>query len=338
MLKKKVLLTGGAGYIGIVLLIKLLKLGYAVRVFDNFLFGRTAIKPYVDKIEIIEGDIRRITKKALIDVYAVIHQAGLSNDPMAEFNPRANYEINTLSTVRLATFCKEVGIKRFTFASSASIYNRGVLKRTRVQNEDGIVKPKAAYSVSKYKAEIELLKMADKKFAPIIFRQGTVYGFSPRMRYDLVVNTMLKTALEEEKIYVFCGGVQWRPLVDVEDVATAHIKALEIPEEKLKGQIINLLYENYKILEVAHKVKEVVESKTKKSIKIIIDHTPKRDRSYRISDSKIKRILHWGPKISIEVSVENMIKEINKNKMDDFSNPHYYNIAWMKKKDQSLKS
>lgn len=330
MQKKKVLLTGGAGYIGVVILRKLLEKGYKVKVFDNFLFGLDAIKSYVNKIEITKKDIREISKNDLIGINAVIHQAGLSNDPMAEFDPKANYEINTLGTVRLATFCKEIGIKRFTFASSASIYDRGILKKTRVQKEDGIVKPRAAYSVSKHKAEIELLKIADEKFAPIIFRQGTVYGFSPRMRYDLVVNTMLKTALEEEKIYVFCGGVQWRPLVDVEDVATAHIKAIEIPEKKLKGQIINLFYENYKILEVAHKVKEIVEKEIKKTIQIIVDHSPKKDRSYRISNTKIEKILYWRPKKSIEVSVENMIKEINKNKMDDFSNPQYYNIKWVK--------
>lgn len=330
-MKKKVLLTGGAGYIGAVLLKKLLDKGYNVRVFDSFLFGRTAIKPYVDKIEIIEGDIRRITKKALIDVYAVVHQAGLSNDPMAEYDPQANHGINTLGTIRLATLCKEAGIKRFTFASSASIYNRGILKRTKVQKEDGIVKPKAAYSVSKYKAEIELLKIADDKFAPIIFRQGTVYGFSPRMRYDLVVNTMLKTALQEGKIYVFCGGVQWRPLVDVEDVACAHIKAIGIPEKKLKGQIVNLFYKNYTVFEIACRVKKTVKKITNKTISIVIDQTPKKDRSYRVSGEKIKRILGWQPTISIEQSVARMIDKIREFEFDDFSNPRYYNIQWMKK-------
>ncbi|PJA53619.1 hypothetical protein COU86_05940 [Candidatus Roizmanbacteria bacterium CG10_big_fil_rev_8_21_14_0_10_36_26] len=335
-MKGKILLTGGAGYIGAVLLKKLLHCGYKVKVFDNLLFGEVSIKPYINKIGITKKDIRKISKNDLININTVIHQAGLSNDPMAEFDPKANFEINTLGTIRLAKLCKEFGIKRFTFASSASIYNRGILKRTRVQKEDGIVKPKAPYSISKYKAETELLKMADANFAPIIFRQGTVYGYSPRMRYDLVVNTMLKTALDKGKIYVFCGGVQWRPLVDVEDVATAHIKAIEIPEKKLTGQIVNLFYDNYRVLEVAHKVKAVVERETKKTIKIIVDHSPKKDRSYRISNTKVEKLLRWRPKISIETSVKNMLKQIKFNKMEDFSNPRYYNINWIKQVGRKL--
>ena len=194
-MKKKVLLTGGAGYIGVVLLKKLLKKNYTVRLLDNFLFGKDSLKPYIKKIEVVAKDIRKVAKKDLDGIEAVIHLAGLSNDPMAEFDPKANFEINTQGTIRLAGLCKELRIKRFTFGSSASIYHRGILKRTRVQHEEMLVRPKAAYSVSKYKAENELLKMADENFTPIIFRQGTVYGFSPRMRYDLVVNTMLKTCL-----------------------------------------------------------------------------------------------------------------------------------------------
>ena len=329
-MKKKVLLTGGAGYIGVVLLEKLLKKNYTVRLLDNFLFGKDAIKPYIKKIEVVAKDIRKVTKKDLDGIEAVIHLAGLSNDPMADFDPKGNFEINTQGTIRLAGLCKELRIRRFTFGSSASIYDRGILKRTRVQKEEMVVKPKAFYSVSKYRAEKELLKMADENFAPLIFRQGTVYGFSPRMRYDLVVNTMLKTALSEEKIYVFCGGVQWRPLVDVEDVAEAHIKAIEMPKNKLKGQIINLLYKNYQILEVARKVKGIIEKEKKKTIAIIVDHSPRKDRSYRISGEKIKEILGWQPKISVEESVKKMIKKIKEYGYTDYSNPRYSNITWMK--------
>lgn len=332
----KILLTGGAGYIGIVLLKKLLDKGHKVRVLDNFLFGKKPIIPYLKKIEVVNKDIRKVSHKDLEGIDAVIHLAGLSNDPMADFDPKANLEINTQGTIRLAKLCKELGIKRFTFASSASIYNRGILKRTRVQKENGIVKPKAAYSVSKYKAESELLKMADKDFAPIIFRQGTVYGFSPRMRYDLVVNTMVKTALSEGKIYVFCGGVQWRPLVDVEDVAVAHVKSLEIPDKKLKAEVVNLFYENYKILEVARMIKVTVEESTGKTIELVVDHSPKKDRSYRISNSKIEKMLNWKPLISIEESVRNMMKQIKKYKVGDYSNPVYYNIQMIIRSTQKI--
>lgn len=328
----KILLTGGAGDIGIPLLKMLLDKGHKVRVYDNFLFGKEPIKPFLKRIEIVKKDMREIDKKDLDGIEAVVHLAGLSNDPMADFDPKANLEINTEGTIRLARLCKEVGIRRFTFASSASIYNRGILKRTRVQKESGIVKPKAAYSVSKYKAEKELFNLSDKSFSPIIFRQGTVYGYSPRMRFDLVVNTMVKTALTEGKIYVFCGGVQWRPLVDVEDTALAHLKALEVPERKLKAQIVNLFYENYKILEVAQFVKKSVEKETGKTITVVIDNSPKKDRSYRISNSKIERLLGWKPKTSIELSVKKILKEVKGMRPKDFANPLYYNIQTMRKK------
>lgn len=195
----KILLTGGAGYIGAVVLKKLLERSHKVRVFDNFLFGRKPIKPFINRIEIVNKDIRKINKSDVEGCDAVIHLAGLSNDPMADFDPALNSQVNTEGTIKLARICKEIGIRKFTFSSSASIYNRGILKRTRVQYENGIVKPKAAYSVSKYKAEKAILAMADRNFAPVVFRQGTVYGFSPRMRFDLVVNAMTKTALPKIK-------------------------------------------------------------------------------------------------------------------------------------------
>lgn len=331
----KILVTGGAGYIGAVLLEKLLKAGYRVRVFDNFLFGKTPIKPFLKKIEIVNKDIRKIAENDVKGCDAVIHLAGLSNDPMADFDPALNLQINTEGTIKLAEICKTLGIKRFTFSSSASIYNRGILKRTRIQDEGGIVKPKAAYSVSKYKAEKALLDMSDKNFSPVIFRQGTVYGYSTRMRYDLVVNAMTKTALTENKIYVFCGGVQWRPLVDVEDVAIAHIKAIELPEKKFKSQIINLFYENYKIIDVAYMVKKTVDRITGKDTRIVIDNSPKKDRSYRISNSRIEKLLKWKPSISIEESVSKIINQTKGVTKKEFSNPKYYNIQWMKKKNST---
>jgi nucleoside-diphosphate-sugar epimerase len=325
----KILVTGGGGYIGVVLAEELLNKGYAVKILDTFYWGFRPIKHLKDKIEIIQADIRDVEKEVLKDVSAVIHQAGLSNDPMAEFNPKANFEINTEATKKFAKLCKENGIKRFTFASSASIYDRGLLAEDFLQDEETKVIPKAAYSVSKYKAERELLKLADSSFCPVIFRQGTVYGFSPRMRYDLVVNTMLKNALLFNKLDVFCGGEQWRPLVDVGDVAQAHIIAIEAPKDKVCGQIFNLIYKNYRILELAHWIRKALRETKGLNPEIEVDYSARKDRSYRISGEKIKKVLGWEPKVSVEESVKDMIKKIEEYGYTDFMHPRYYNIEWM---------
>ena len=329
-LNGKVLVTGGGGYIGTVLSAELLDKGYTVRLLDTFYWGMEPLKKIKDEVEIVQADIRDVDKSVLKGVTAVIHQAGLSNDPMAEFNPKANEEINTIATKRFALLCKENGIKRFTFASSASIYDRGLLTEDFLQDENSKVAPKAAYSVSKYKAEQELMKLASKDFCPVIFRQGTVYGFSPRMRYDLVVNTMLKNALMYNQINVFCGGEQWRPLVDIHDVALAHIMAIEAPREKVCGQIFNLVYKNYRVLELAHWIRKALRELKGVDPKIEVDYSPRRDRSYRISGEKIKRVLNWEPKISVEESIKDMIKKIEEYKYTDYMNPRYYNIEWMK--------
>jgi nucleoside-diphosphate-sugar epimerase len=326
----KILVTGGGGYIGVVLAEELLERGYAVKLLDTFYWGMDPIKHIKDKIEIVQADIRDVGKEVLKDVAAVIHQAGLSNDPMAEFNPEANFEINTKATKRFAQLCKENGIKKFTFASSGSIYDKGLLAEDVLQDENSKVTPKAAYSTSKYQAEKELLKLADKNFCPVIFRQGTVYGFSPRMRYDLVVNTMLKTAMMTNKLIVFCGGEQWRPLIDVRDVAQAHILAIEAPEEKVCGQIFNLVYKNYRVLELAHWVRKALREIKGLNPEIEVDYSPRKDRSYRISGEKIKKVLGWQPKISVEESLKDMIKKIEEYGYTDWMNPKYYNIQWMK--------
>lgn len=326
----KILVTGGGGYIGVVLTEELLKKGYAVRILDTFYWGFKPLEHFKDKIEIVQSDIRSIGKEALKNVCAVVHQAGLSNDPMAEFNPKANFKINTEATKRFAKLCKENGIKRFAFASSASIYDKGLLAEDIPQDENTKVMPKAAYSVSKYKAEKALLKLADKDFCPVIFRIGTVYGFSPRMRYDLVVNSMLKNALLFNKIGVFCSGEQWRPLVDVHDVVQAHILAIEAPEEKVCGQIFNLVFENYRILELAHRIRKALREVKGLNPEIEVDYSARKDRSYRISGKKIKKVLGWEPKISVEESVTSMIKKIEEYGYTDFMHPRYYNIEWMK--------
>jgi nucleoside-diphosphate-sugar epimerase len=327
--KGKILVTGGAGYIGILAVEELLSNGYSVRVFDKFFWGKEPLKHLKDRIEMVQGDIRKPPISIFRNINAVIHLAAFSNDPMADFDPETNYEVNTLGTKKIAQIAKKMGIKRFIFASSASIYDRGLDAKDALKNEKSRVKPKAYYSISKLKAEKELLKLADKDFCPVILRQGTVYGFSPRMRYDLVVNTMVRDALMGKELTVFCRGIQWRPLIEVRDVAKAYIACLGAPEGKLRGEIFNLLYDNFRVLEVAKKVKNLIEKIKKSKVKLIVDHSPRKDRTYRMAGKKIKKVLGYKPTISIEESIKDMIKEIEKNGFTDFMHPKYYNIQWM---------
>ncbi len=322
-----ILVTGGAGYIGCVLVAELLAKGEAVRVLDKLYFGEEGLKSVRDKIELVQGDVRHLDPKWLDGIDSVIHLAGLSNDPTAEFNPKANHEMNTVATGILAKACKERGIKRFTFASTCSIYDRGLFAEDVLYDENSEVAPRAAYAVSNYEAEKILLDMCDDKFCPVILRQGTVYGFSPRMRYDLVVNTFLKDALTKRVLTVYCGGEMWRPLVDVSDVAKAHICCVESPEEKVKGQIFNLSFKNYRILELAHWVREALKDRMKLDIQV--DYSHFKTRSYRVSAQKIETILGFKPAVPVKESVENMVEKVLAYGFVDYMNPRYYNIEWM---------
>lgn len=322
-----ILVTGGAGYIGSVLVEELLAKGEAVRVFDKLYFGEEGLSKHRDKIDLVQGDIRGMNADVLDGIDSVIHLAGLSNDPTAEFNPKANREMNTVATGVLARACKEKGISRFIFASSCSIYDRGLFAEDILYDEDSEVAPRAAYAVSNYEAEKILLDLCDDKFCPVILRQGTVYGFSPRMRYDLVVNTFVKDAVTKGALRVFCGGEMWRPLVDVSDVAKAHICCVEAPEEKVRGQIFNLSFKNYRILELAHWVREALKDRIE--VEIDVDYSHFKTRSYRVSAQKIETVLGFKPVVAVKESVEKMVEKIYDYGFTDFLNPRYYNIEWM---------
>lgn len=322
-----ILVTGGAGYVGCVLVRELLNKGEAVRVFDKLFYGDEGLDEVRDKIDLVQGDLRYFDEAILDGIDSVIHLAGLSNDPTAEFNPKANHEMNTVATEALAEACKRRGIRRFVFASTCSIYDKGLYTEDLLLDETSEVSPRAAYAVSNYEAERILLSMADETFCPVILRKGTLYGFSPRIRYDLVVNTFVKDALMYGVLKVFCGGEMWRPLVNVTDAAKAYICCVEAPEHKVHGQIFNLVFKNYRILELAHWVREAF--KPIKKIEIEVDYSHYRTRSYRVSGQKIETVLGFKPVVPVKESVEQMLQAIQKNGYTDFLNPKHYNIQWL---------
>jgi nucleoside-diphosphate-sugar epimerase len=217
------------------------------------------------------------------------------------------------------------------FASSCSIYDRGVGNDHNdvIQDEDTPVSPKAAYSSSKREAEKILLEMTDDDFCPVILRKGTIYGFSHRMRYDLVVNTFVKFALSQGYLSLHYGGEIWRPLVDVRDVARAYILALQAEEDEIKGQIFNVSHRNYRISELALRVREALRQ-TGIDPEVRADYGYRGVRSYRVSTKKIEHMLGFRPKVSIEESVADMVEKVQRYGYNDFDNPRYYNIRWMR--------
>ncbi len=330
---RKVLLVGGAGYVGCVLAEELLERGYAIRILDRLYFGEEGLRDIADRVELVVGDMRTLDPAILDDVDRVVNVGGLSNDPTAEYNPQANYEMNTVATRTLAELCIAHGVNRYILASSCSIYDTGVGDEEKdvLQDEQTPVAPRAAYSSSKREAEKALLALAEQHpdFCPVILRKGTIYGFSPRMRYDLVVNTFVKDALSKGYITIHYGGEMWRPLVDIRDAARAYISCLQAPAEQVRAQTFNVVYRNMRISELALRVREVFRA-LGKSIDIRTDYGYKGVRSYRVSGQKLRRVLNLEPVVSVEDSVRDMVERIQRYGFDDFDNPRYYNIRWMR--------
>jgi nucleoside-diphosphate-sugar epimerase len=325
MKKDVVLVTGGAGYIGSVLVRELLKKGEKVRVYDKLYFGDDALSDIKDRIELIQGDVRQFDPGVLDGVKAVMHLGSLSNDPTAEFDPKANHEINFEGTMRVAEACKKKGVKRFTFASSCAIIGFHV---DEIADENFTPNPQSEYAQSKLDAENGLKSLVDDSFCPVIFRQATVYGFSPRMRYDLVVNTMTKDAYQKGEIFVYSAGEMWRPLVDVKDICRAHILGAGASEDKVRGQIFNVVNKNYKILELAHRIRDGLNELKQVKVEVLLG--TKETRSYKVSGEKTKKVLGFTPNVSVKDSSTEIFNILRSGKYTDFSNPVYYNIDWMR--------
>jgi nucleoside-diphosphate-sugar epimerase len=324
-LRVKILVTGGGGYIGVVLCERLLAAGHDVRVLDRLYWGAAPLAHIRDRIEIVHEDVRAIDPRVLDGIDGVAHLAGLSNDPTAEYNPDANWQMNADATAHLAAACKERGIARFTFGSSASIYD-GLGDGPFDENAD--VQPRGAYSLSKYAAEQSLRSLAGGGFAPVILRQGTVYGYSPRMRLDLVVNTFIKDALLRGTLFLHGGGWMWRPLVDVSDVAEAHLRCLEADPAVVAGQMFNVVHGNFQIRQLAMLVAGSL-SLHDKIVRLEDAPLPKINRNYRCSNAKLTEMLGFTPHVTVLESIERMLKALPLANPAALAHPRYYNIDWM---------
>jgi nucleoside-diphosphate-sugar epimerase len=322
---RTVLITGGAGYIGTVLTGRLLARGYNVRLLDRLYWGEGPLEAYAGRIEVEVADVRDIPSSALDGVDGVIHLAGLSNDPTAEYDPEANWQMNAVATEALGNACVARGIARLVFASSCSLYD-GL--PPGMHDESAPVSPRGAYATSKRYGEEALLGLIESGLCPVILRNGTVYGFSPRMRFDLVVNTFVKDALLQERLLLHGGGWMWRPLVDVSDVADAMIAAFEAPDNIVRGEVFNVLHSNYQIRELAMLVAGSVQL-LGRSVRLEETPAPRLTRDYECSNAKLSHRLGFTPCRSVVEAVSQMLEEIDLGDRSRLTDPRYYNIRWL---------
>jgi nucleoside-diphosphate-sugar epimerase len=332
----RVLVVGGGGYVGSVLASELLERGYAVRILDRLYFGDHGLSEIKDRVELVVGDMRVVSPDVLDGVEAVVNVGGLSNDPTAEYNPKANFEMNTNASVALAEECKKQRVKRYIYASSCSLYDRGVIDETRdiVVDETSDIDPPGAYASSKLAAEQSLLPLASEELCVTVLRKATLFGFSPRMRYDLVVNTFVKDALQSGRLTLHYGGEMWRPLADVRDAARAYIALLQAPQKRVNGEVFNLVFKNFRISELALRVRGALQE-LGIDVAIDTDYAYRGIRDYRVGGQKLFERLKFEPKLTIEESVKTMVEQIDRLKYTDFDNPRYYNIRWMRLLEQA---
>lgn len=327
---KKVLVTGGAGYVGAVLVPKLLDAGYQVKVLDLYLYGNEVFGKYKNHphLKEIKGDLRdtSLLEREIPGCDAIIHLACISNDPSYELNPVLGKSINYDAFLPLVAIAKKAKVSRFIFASSSSVYG---LKDQPNVTEDLPLEPLTDYSKYKALCEEHLLKEQNKDFTVLILRPATVCGYSPRQRLDLTVNILTNHAIHKKRITVF-GGKQKRPNIHIEDLTDLYVQALELPAEKIAGQIFNVGYENHTLDEIALMVRKVLKDPTLE----IVHQATDDNRSYHISSKKIEEEIGFQPRHTIEDAISDLNEAFIAGKIPDaMTSNRYYNIKTMQEID-----
>ena len=314
----KLLVAGGAGYVGSRLVPALRERGYNVEVVDLLWFGNH-LPP---DVPVRKQDIFSLTVDDLKGYDQVVFLGGLSNDPMAEFSPAQNFVQNGALPAYLAFIAKKAGVRRLIYASSCSVYG---YTEDQLYNEDDPVTCDYPYGISKLQGERAALQMHDKDFSVIALRQGTVCGWSPRMRFDLIVNTMVKAALTTGTIVVNNPSI-WRPVLDIRDTVSGFLRAVQA-SYRLSG-VFNIASGNYTVGQVADLVKEELELLTGARVQLDIRNVQD-FRNYKVSCDRAKIELGFQP----QYSVKDMVAEVMQNRADygDFERDEFYNIRVFKK-------
>jgi nucleoside-diphosphate-sugar epimerase len=319
----KILVAGGAGYVGSVLIPRLIERGYKVDVVDLFWFGNHLPR----QTGILTKDIFQLTAEDLEPYDQVIFLAGLSNDPMAEYSPSKNFIFNAAAPAYLGYIAKIAKVKRYIYACSCSVYG---YTENELYDETRAVGSSYPYGISKLQGEQAAMQLADENFSVISLRKGTISGYSPRMRLDLIINTMFKTAMRDRTITVNNPSI-WRPILSTEDAATAYIRAIEA-NQNIAG-IFNVASGNYTVGEVADLIKSAVEERLNLRINLCIKHIQD-FRNYKVSVEKAANVLSFHPSGNVKSIVANLID--NKEQFQDWDNPAYSNIHTFKQVENGI--
>jgi nucleoside-diphosphate-sugar epimerase len=305
----KVLVTGAGGYIGSVLVPMLIERGHEVIALDRFFFGREMLPEESENLRVIQDDIRFVNPEVFEGVDCVIDLAALSNDPTGELDPIKTWSINHLGRLRIASLAKAKGVKRYILPSSCSVYGF----QDNIVDETSSTNPLTTYAKANLKAEEDILTLRDESFCVVILRQATVYGYSPRMRFDLAINGMVKGFFKNGKIPILRDGTQWRPFVHIKDTSKAMILAMEAPAEKVNGEIFNVgsNEQNYQIFDLAKRVAEAIGIPFEYEWYGLPDH-----RSYRVDFTKIKKVLGFEPDYKAEDGAREVWNALKEGKVD----------------------
>ena len=309
----RLLIAGGAGYVGSALIPTLLERGYLVDVVDLFWFGNH-LPP---EAGILNKDLFEVTVDDLKDYDQVIFLAGLSNDPMAEFSPSKNFVYNAAAPAYLGYMAKKAGVKRYIYASSCSVYGYTV---NELYDETRPVSSSYPYGISKLQGEQAVMNLASDEFSVIALRKGTVSGYSPRMRFDLIINTMFKCARRDGVITINNPTI-WRPILAIEDAISAYTRAIEA-HEKISG-IFNVASGNYTVGEVGDLVRAEIENHLGVKVGLTIRHVQD-VRNYKVSIERAKNVLSFHPRHDVQSIVRDLLK--HQDDCSDWDNPAYYNI------------
>ncbi len=320
----RILVTGHNGYIGTVLVPLLLAQGHEVVGLDSNLFNQCTFGNPPLPVPQLVKDIRDVEDRDLEGFDAVVHLAGLSNDPLGDLNPQLTYAINYLASVRLARLAKEVGIRRFVFSSSCSAYGAA---GDQCINEGGALNPVTPYGESKLLVERDVEKLADAKFSPTFLRNATAYGASPRLRFDLVLNNLVAWAFCTGRVYIKSDGTPWRPIVHVADISAAILAVLEAPRDLVHNQIFNVgqTEENYRIRTLA----EIVEQTVPGCRVEYAEGAGPDKRCYRVDCGKLRRTLpEFRPRWNALQGARQLYEAYRRTglRVEDFEGPRYKRI------------
>ena len=326
---QEILVTGGAGYLGSILVPMLLEAGHKVHVLDIFYFGKKSLEKHIKNpnLRVTEIDVAHHENipNLLKGIDAVVHLSGMSNDPSGDLDPNLTIQTNFLATMSLARRAKAEGVKKFVFISSCSVYGASGNAFLDEQSEVG---PVTLYALSKLNCENELLPLADSKFAITILRFATLFGYSPRMRFDLAVNVMAKRALQGKNILLFGDGTQYRPFLHVKDASDAIMTVMREDTSITNKQIFNV--GNSKLNFMIRDLVPLIQSYFKDS-KIEKVENNKDNRSYKVSFKKFERICNFKASYGIEEGLKEIEEAFKSGELKDMDDTNYYNLEVMKK-------